>query len=77
MTKNTAAFANTAATAATAAAAFALFSAWGICMLFNMYGTPKRVPPINAPAYPYEIKVYDNVRGPTDINSYIKLTCVV
>jgi len=62
---------------ATAAAAFALFSAWGICMLFNIYGTPKRVPPINAPAYPYEIKVYDNVRGPTDINSYIKLTCVV
>ena len=74
MTEKTAPSANT---VATTAAAFALFSAGGICMLFNMYGTPKRVPPINTPAYPYEIKVYDNVRGPTDINSYIKLTCVV
>ena len=55
MTKKTAAAANT---AATSAAAFALFLAWGVCMLFNMYGTPKRVPPINAPAFPYEIKVY-------------------
>ena len=74
MTKKTAAAANT---AATSAAAFVLFLAWGVCMLFNMYGTPKRVPPINAPAYPYEIKVYDNNREPTNINSYIKLTCVV
>ena len=74
MTNQTAASANT---VATTVAAFALFSAWGICMLFNMYGTPKRVPPINTPAYPYEIKVYDNERGPADINSYIKLTCVV
>ena len=74
MTEKTAASANI---AATTAAAFALFLAWGVCMLFNMYGTPKRVPPINAPADPYEIKVYDNLRSPTNINSYIKLTRVV
>jgi len=48
---------------------------WVVCTVFDIYREPTRLSPIRTPD-PYKIKVYDNVKIPTDINSYMKLTHV-